>query len=253
MVTPRQGTMYDAVIAYGNFIFRRRNVVFPIMLVGLLLAFAPVLAGGDPLADARLDLVGFLICAAGQLLRFTVVGLEYIKRGGLNKRIYAAKLVTGGMFAVCRNPLYLGNLIILAGLLVIHNNPWVYGLCGAFFLFTYWALVLAEERYLRGEFGAEYDAYCARVPRWLPKLAALPHVFRGMRFSWRRAIAKEYSSCVAWVVSALLVDAYEIVRVEGVAGNWTDLAELGVAFAVASLVLTLVHRLKKSTGFLRDA
>jgi protein-S-isoprenylcysteine O-methyltransferase Ste14 len=251
-MAPPQGRLFEAVIAYGNFIFRRRNIVFPIVMVALMAAFVPVMAYGDPAADRGLDLVGYLICTAGQAFRFAVVGLEYIKRGGLNKRIYAAKLVTGGLFAASRNPLYLGNVIILIGLMVIHNSPWVYGLCGGFFLLTYWALVLAEERYLRGQFGADYDAYCARVPRWLPKLAALPEALRGMRFNWRRAIAKEYSSCIAWVVSALIIDAYELVRVQGVTGNWSDLIELGIAFVVALVALAGIRMLKKRS-VLRDA
>lgn len=244
---------YDLVIAYGNFIFRRRNLMFPVVMILVMGAFIPVMPHGDPAIDHNLDLAGYMIAVIGQAFRFVVVGLEYIKRGGRNKRIYAAKLVTGGMFAVCRNPLYLGNLIILAGLLVIHNNPWVYGVGGGFFLITYWALVLAEERYLRREFGAAYDAYCARVPRWLPRLSAVPAALRGMRFNWRRAIAKEYSSCVAWVVAALLIDAYEVVRVEGLKLYWSDLVELGIAFIVALVGLVLIHRLKKGTDLLRDS
>ena len=38
----------------------------------------------------------------------------------------------------------------------------------AVFLVTHWPTILSEEKYLRGAFGAEYDAYCARVPRFFP-------------------------------------------------------------------------------------
>lgn len=252
IVAGPQGPLFEAVIAYGNFIFRRRNIAFPLVMIGLMAAFAPVIAYGEAAADHRLDWLGYLISAAGQAFRFVVVGLEYIKRGGLNKRIYAAKLVTGGLFAASRNPLYLGNIIIIIGLMVIHNSAWVYGLGGGFFLFTYWALVLAEERYLRGQFGADYDAYCADTPRWLPKLFALPEALRGMRFNWRRAISKEYSSCVAWVVTALLIDTYEVVRVEGVTSYWADFGGIGIAMVVALAALTIIHLLKKRTVLLRD-
>ena len=34
-----------------------------------------------------------------------------------------------------------------------------------------WPTILSEEKFLRGAFGAEYDAYCARVPRFLPKMS----------------------------------------------------------------------------------
>ncbi len=247
-----QGWLLEAVIGYGNFIFRRRNFVFPIVMIGLMAGFAPVIAYDEAGADHGLDWVGYLICAVGQAFRFVVVGLEYIKRGGLNKRIYAATLITGGLFSASRNPLYLGNIIILIGLMVLHNSAWVYGLGGGFFLFTYWALVLAEERYLRGQFGADYDAYCAETPRWLPKLSALPEAFRGMRFNWRRAISKEYSSCVAWVVTALLIETYEVARVEGVTNYWADFGGIGIAMVLAISALTFIHWLKKHSTVLRD-
>jgi protein-S-isoprenylcysteine O-methyltransferase Ste14 len=247
----RSNFLLEGVIAYGNFIFRRRNIVFPVVTVGLMAGFLPVLPYGDSNADWWLNLVGYGIAFLGQALRVLVVGLEYIKRGGLNKRIYAARLVTGGMFATSRNPLYLGNLITLAGLLVIHNSTWVYGLCGGFFLFTYWALVIAEERYLRRQFGAEYDAYAARVPRWLPRLSSLPEAFRGMRFNWRRAIAKEYSSCGSWLATALAINLYEVLAVQGARTHEPALIAIGAAFALLVICLSLIRVLKKRS-VLRD-
>ena len=72
-----------------------------------------------------MDIAGVLIILSGLGLRAVVIGLAYIKRGGVNKMIHADTLVTNGLFAHCRNPLYAGNLLVVAGLLVIFNNPWV--------------------------------------------------------------------------------------------------------------------------------
>ena len=58
--------------------------------------------------------------------------------------MYAETLVTRGFFAHSRNPLYLGNFLVLLGLFVIYNNPWVYALGVAFFAVTYRAIVAAE-------------------------------------------------------------------------------------------------------------
>ncbi len=79
-----------------------------------------------------------------------------------------ARLVQEGMFATSRNPLYVGNILVLVGLFVIHNNPLAYVLGGAFFLISYHAIVAAAERYLRGQFGQDYEDYCRRENRWLP-------------------------------------------------------------------------------------
>src|SRR5678815_5444661 len=64
----------------------------------------------------EMALAGLLIALSGQVLRAVTIGLEYIIRGGRNRQVYAEKLVTGGMFAHCRNPLYVGNFLVLVGL-----------------------------------------------------------------------------------------------------------------------------------------
>jgi hypothetical protein len=61
-----------------------------------------------PLAENRQDQawmlgLGFVISLVGQLVRILTIGLDYIKRGGKKKTVYAEKLVTTGIFAHCRN------------------------------------------------------------------------------------------------------------------------------------------------------
>lgn len=118
------------MISYGNFLFRHRNWLLPLILVALFVGLPPIPAAGAPQTDIWLDAVGVVIVLAGLVLRGAVVGLAYIKRGGLQKKVYAAELVTDGMFAHSRNPLYVGNLLMLLGYFVIHNNPWIYLLGG---------------------------------------------------------------------------------------------------------------------------
>lgn len=110
---------------YGNFLFRARDAVFPLVLLVLLVAFRPEYPFGSPLWDRRLDLVGLLVAAGGQALRAAVVGYAYIIRGGKNRQVYAEGLVTEGFFAHARNPLYVGNILILAGLFLIWNSRWM--------------------------------------------------------------------------------------------------------------------------------
>src|SRR5581483_667841 len=142
-------------------------------MVALFLGFRPVLWRGSMAADAWLDGLGLVVALTGQGLRAAVIGYAYIKRGGVNKRIHADQLVTEGLFAHARNPLYVGNLLILAGLFIIHNHPAVYMLGGLYFVSAYIAIVAAEERFLSDKFGGAYDDYCRRVPRWLPDLRGL--------------------------------------------------------------------------------
>src|SRR6266487_2867390 len=131
------------MIRIGNFFFHYRNALFPL---AYLLLF---LDGPRIITDYRLAVAsGLIVALAGQGLRAVTIGLEYIIRGGRNRQVYAEKLVQGGVFAHCRNPLYVGNLLVLLGLGIVSNSRFFLALGIPFFLFAYWAIITAEENYL---------------------------------------------------------------------------------------------------------
>lgn len=237
------------LIRYGNFIFRYRNAVFPAVLIAGLVVFQPAFAFQDPVMDIALDIVGLLLGLLGVLLRAAVVGIEYIKRGGRNKRIAADHLVTGGLFAHNRNPLYVGNLLIILGILLIANNPWLYVLGGGFFVVTYVAMVAAEERFLTGRFGDGYAAYCRRVPRWRFNLRGLKATLSENRINWLRIVVKEYSSFGVWVLMNFAVFGYEEFVNEPFDHSGYEVAIAGIGVAAALLMITVVRMLKKSGWF----
>lgn len=239
---------------YGNFLFRYRNALFPVVLLTLLFAFRPVYAAGDARVDAVVDALGVLVALAGQLLRIAVIGYVYIIRGGKNARIYAEDLVTGGFFSHSRNPLYLGNILVLFGLFIIHNNPWVYAIGVPFFVIGYAAIVAAEEAYLREKFADAYDAYARDVPRWFPRLRGLGQSLEGMRFNWKRVLSKEYGSTFAWTAGAIMLMVYETLahysyseRAAFLNTLWVCLALLTVGYGIARY-LKLTHRLRPAPG-----
>lgn len=223
-----------AFIAYGDFLFKRRNLVFPIFLVCLFLAFPPNPA---PL----LPWIGLACAVTGQLLRMAVIGFAYIKRGGLNKKVYADTLVTGGFFAACRNPLYVGNALILGGLLLMHGNPIVLIIGGAFFLVGYQAIIATEENFLQNKFGREYEDYCAGAPRWRIRIGRLPTALQGMAFNWRKVVYKDYSTVFSWGTQAMALCAYRGYSAQGRAPIQWFYAMFGLA------ALTLMIRLVKKT------
>lgn len=202
---PEASTPPSLLVRYGNFLFKYRDAVFPLVLVALLLVARPTWPRGSERLDDLLDLVGFTIAALGQALRVVTVGYAYIIRGGRNKQVYAEDLVTRGLFNHSRNPLYVGNVLILLGLLVIWNSPLAYVVGGVFFLTGYVAIVAAEEAFLRRKFGPQYDAYCARVPRWRVRLRGIGASLAPMTFNWRRVVLKEYGSAAYWVAGAFVL------------------------------------------------
>jgi protein-S-isoprenylcysteine O-methyltransferase Ste14 len=236
-------------VAWGNFLFRRRNIVFPVVLVGLCVAFPPTGWGNDSALDRWLDLAAIGLGVGGLALRATVIGFAYIKRGGVNRRIHADRLVTEGFFGLSRNPLYLGNILTWLGLFLILNNIWAYLVGVPFILFAYVSMVAAEEAYLRQKFGAAYEAYCRRVNRWWPQFGKLPKLVRTMQFDWRRVVIKDYTTICAWSVAALILFAYDIICDPGISEATLELSVLAWGLAVL-LGATIAIRIAKKRGWL---
>ena len=132
-----------------------------------------------------------------------------IKRGGDKKCIAAQCLFQDGLFAYSRNPLYLGNLLIVCGLMLIANSVWGYVLAWPFFVGCYVAMVLAEEDFLRAKFGQEYMTYCQRVNRFFPDWAALRKSVRGLVIDWNQVVKREFGTAFTWVSMALVLLIWE--------------------------------------------
>lgn len=126
---------------------------------------------------------------------------------GLWLRGYAAgyvkknrELTMTGPYAHVRNPLYLGSMLIAAGFAVaLMSWPFAVVLV-VFFLLIYVPVIASEEKFLRGEF-LEFEWYCARVPRLIPRItpARAPDGDRGNpgRFSFELYRKhREYNSAI---------------------------------------------------------
>lgn len=76
-------------------------------------------------------------------------------------------LVTTGIFARTRNPMYLGMLLLYLGGSCWGNSLWPLFPLPLVLWVMHTGVILREERYLEGRFGEEYRAYKGRVRRWL--------------------------------------------------------------------------------------
>ena len=76
------------------------------------------------------------------------------------------KLITSGMFAVSRNPIYVCFLAFFAGLLLIHRNT-IIAVAVILFSLMIHRQVIREEAFLTTHYGLEYEAYRKRVRRYL--------------------------------------------------------------------------------------
>lgn len=234
---------------FGAFCFRRRDLLFPVVFLGLVLVSAPGTLFGSRTWDRVLDALGTAVAIAGQVLRATVIGLAYIRRGGLHGRVHADALVVDGLFAHSRNPLYLGNFLALCGFCLIHHSTACYLVGIPFFALAYLAIVATEESFLSARFGATFEDYRRRVPRFLPEPRGLRRTLSSMRFDWRRLLRKEYGSTFAGLTTILVLLVWDDFRRFGFQRAELTAAALIWAPLVAAYLLA---RWLKKTGRLGE-
>lgn len=195
----------SALVRAGNFWFHWRNTLFPF---AFLLVFLP----GPRLFESPVTaaILGFAVAGLGQFVRAFTIGFKYVIRGGRNRRVYAEDLVTDGLYHHVRNPMYVGNLLILFGVAFASNSWGCVLVAVPLFLFIYSAIVAAEENFLRNKFGAAFDAFCRDVPRWIPRLAGIGETLGGMKFHWKRVIVKEYGTPLGWVCGVCILAIWNL-------------------------------------------
>ena len=110
--------------------------------------------------------VGVLFCLVGlALVLWSLVSFGQSFRVGIDPD-RPDKLVTSGVFAFSRNPIYMAFAFILLGQFLIFPNWLVLVYLGAA-LWLFHRQVLREEEFLKKYYGNEYAQYCSRVRRYL--------------------------------------------------------------------------------------
>jgi protein-S-isoprenylcysteine O-methyltransferase Ste14 len=199
----------------GNFLFRYRNAIGPAVFVLALLTTHPSYPLGRDGMNLLFDVAGIVLALLGEALRIVTIGYEYIERGGRDRQVYASRLVQGGVFAHCRNPMYVGNILLALGLALIVHSTALYLIGLPLVVYAYVAIVAAEEDFLRKTFGVEFEQYCRRVNRWVPDWRGWRASIAGMRFSWRRVLVKEYNTIFVVLLALAAVKLWADYRVRG--------------------------------------
>jgi len=119
-----------------------------------------------------LVLVGAVLVTAGvALVAWTATLFAGVGRGTIAPWDPTSRLVVLGLYRHLRNPMISGVLAVLLGEAAIFASvPLLLWFAGVFAVNALY-LPLVEEPGLRKRFGADYDAYRANVPRWLPRLS----------------------------------------------------------------------------------
>jgi protein-S-isoprenylcysteine O-methyltransferase Ste14 len=112
-------------------------------------------------------IVGGCLIAGGLALSATV--MHHFRRAGTPVTPWSEtrRLVVTGPYRLSRNPDYLGQAMLTAGLGLVLAAPWVIPALVPALLVVRYGVIAREERYLERRFGEEYARYRGRVRRWL--------------------------------------------------------------------------------------
>lgn len=143
----------------GAVLFRHRGwLPVPFLLV-------PLLARG--VMEPMNWIVGFVLIVLGEIVRLSGVAAAGTVTRRRSRTVQ--RLVTYGIFAWMRNPLYVGNFLIWMGFTVISGVLWFIPIAVVLFAIEYSLIVRYEEGVLESIFGQEYLRYKERTPRWFPR------------------------------------------------------------------------------------
>lgn len=122
--------------------------------------------------DAALGLrvVGILLIALGAgLVVETTARFALEGRGTPAPFAAPERFVAHGSYRIVRNPMYVGVLALIVGQGLLLGRELLLGWAAVAAVLFHFFVVLHEERELTRRFGAQYEAYCRRVGRWLPR------------------------------------------------------------------------------------
>jgi protein-S-isoprenylcysteine O-methyltransferase Ste14 len=186
------------MLKIGEILFKLRDYT-PIPFIVVMLIW------GSQEADFQILAIGTAMAIMGELVR--IYGVAYI--GGVSRtRTYSTgqNLITGGPFSHVRNPLYIGNLFLSAGLVVCANvNHYFTAAFVIFFFLQYIPIVNWEENNLREIFKEEFDEYTQKVPRWVPSFKAQYPDQDKIKSDFAKALKSEKSTLTTTILVYLAI------------------------------------------------
>jgi protein-S-isoprenylcysteine O-methyltransferase Ste14 len=216
---------------------RKRSVQNWLFLVPLLALIAARLAtttvGLGKMHSSFLDrpLVGAALATAGLILVVIGLVLRVLARGwkAENSR---GHLVTSGLYAYIRHPLYTASFLIGLGLCLILGDLVVLAVYLPLYVAVHALVIHGEERWMARHWGDGYHRYAARVPRFFPYPGRMRRRQPVRPRHLTRAIGKEADAICAWLALAFGIMAWK-----SLASGPEPIAVVPLGLAAACLIL----------------
>ena len=183
----------------GRFLFQSRNFISAPLFLLLLFLFV-----GEYEKDVVIWTVGPAVLGAGELLRLW--SMRHIGRSARTRKDKAKRLVATGPYALIRNPLYVGNHVILVGFCILSELLWFIPIALLVCFVFYSFIVRYEEQLLQQRLGDEYLQYKNETPRWNP----FPALVAKVDPNWREAFHRERSTVYGILAGIVLFGLKEM-------------------------------------------
>jgi len=197
------------------------------------------------LSDGAAEVFGIAFILLGQIFRASARGFksEYSRQGHA--------LIQGGPYALVRNPMYLGILLIGLGVVLVLFKWWTVFIFLLVFTTRYMLLIFKEEKNLMILFPKIYRDYCKKVPRILPLPKALLtqdiSEYLPLRFSW---LKKEIGSILAVLLITIFAESFEEIKSQGMRIYIGETLEIAL---VITLFIYLIYYLsRRINNFKKD-
>lgn len=189
--------------------------------------------------DDIMNFLGFLLMLKGIYLRMVARGFkkEHSKSGH--------GLVTGGAYALVRNPMYLGTFLIGSGFVLLSWPWWSIIIFGVIFYVRFKRQIDKEESHLKELFGLDYETYIKQVPRLFPRIKDLLRLRLKEAFPLKQAWGtKEKWGLLGWPFLGCILDGTKEIIVFGLV-DWIKVFSIALG-AAAVFFITLWVEYKRA-------
>ncbi len=192
----------------GNWLFRWRSYLpllgIPVFVIAIRESGVMERKFGDAVGDFW-GICAIAVSFLGLIVRCLTAG--YAPRGtsGRNTKSQVAEILnTTGMYSISRNPLYLGNFIIVLGITLFIQVWWLALLVWFGFWLYYERIIFTEEEFLRSKFKEQFMEWAKNTPIVIPRFRNWKK--SGLGFSFKAAFRREFSTFFAIVTTFFLLE-----------------------------------------------
>ena len=197
----------------GSFLFKYRGQVplvffllgLPFIYFGNYSCYWNLTAEKQCLFSSIILTVAVLVSLLGFIIRAYTIGTTPRGTSGRNTDKQVAEVLnTKGIYSIVRHPLYVGNYLMWAGLLIFTMNIYLFLIISLLYWLYYERIMFTEERYLESRFGEQFFSWSEKVPAFVPKFSLFQK--GDIPFSMKAVLRREYAGFFAMVFSYTAVD-----------------------------------------------